>query len=184
MWRARLAAALRTVKPMPETDPSTHPPLYDQLYDAGQARVHEGLASNRKIRFTKLVRLMEHALSNEPVLYATHSFEASNDPDEPDAELVGTAIAVTSTLIASVKVEPHKRLLVRLTPLNAVSALTVSAGAVTSFVSSDAWNGVAVSATFGNHAEDIAFPSIRFGLENAERFAAFYPTLLGALRAQ
>ncbi|MDO4019641.1 hypothetical protein QKG38_15555 [Clavibacter michiganensis] len=168
---------------MPEPEKSTYSILYDRLFYAGQHDVHYRVVSDpRKLTFDKLVKLIDTALDGKPVIYATHSFETSNDPEPPKLE--GTAVAVTKTHVAYVDVKPDHELEVRVVALTALTALSMSTNGYASLVTNDnKWYTIVVTATFEG-LPTITFPGVRSSERNASEFAGLYPHLIEALRTR
>jgi hypothetical protein len=176
----------RYIRLMPDTDRSSADMLRELLVSATSSTIY--LSSDRdrdqnprRAVFDDLVTTLDQALDGDVVLYATHSFEdAFRKMNEP---LRGSVHAITSTLLLSAQIVDWQSFNLTIRPLHTISAVTVSSSTpeATYFVGHAMWSTRKV--TIDLDGTSVTLPAARSTSENAAAFAAFYPTLIAALRA-
>jgi hypothetical protein len=173
---------------MPDTDRSSADVLRGLLVSATSSTIYASGDRDRdrdrdlrRRAFDELVTVMDRALDGDVALYATHSFE--DVMRNMSAPLIGWAYAATSTLIVSAQVSDWATVDLTIRPLHTISAVTVSSSTPDAvfFVGHDMWSTRKV--TIALEGTSVTFPAARSTSENTAAFAAFYPTLIAALRA-
>ncbi|MBT1636856.1 hypothetical protein [Clavibacter michiganensis] len=166
---------------MPETDHSSADVLRALLVSATSSAIFlPGDRDPRLSTFDGLVAVMDQALGGDEALYATHSFgDAFGDMNAP---LRGSAYAATSTLFISAEVLDRQTIIAAVRPLRTISAVTVSSSTPDAlyFFGHETWNRLHVAVALDGAS--ITLPAARSTPENAAAFAAFYPSLIQALR--
>ena len=159
----------------------THSDLLRKLIDAGSEDLLESHDpdSHRKV-FDNLAWSIDQALGSDQVLYCTHSL-INRDP--MNMQLVGTAIAFTSSLVATAHVRSLPNPSVQVTPLSSLAVINIDENRDAAF-SGSAWAGRRISLGFDGPRNTLVFPAKSSSETNAREFAEFYPTLLDALQTR